>query len=212
MRTNDDAAAARPAGSLRLNGMLAPTAANGPGLRLALWVQGCTLACPGCFNPGTHAPGRGTSFSVEFLRDVCARLDASMEGLTLTGGEPLQQPEPVEALLRFVRAETRLGVVISTGYAPHEIEADPARRRIAALADAVVAGRYDADRRVATGFRGSENKTLLLNTGRYTASDFAEVPTTEVVIAADGSLVLSGVEPLRADPAWFGLTTSGAGS
>jgi anaerobic ribonucleoside-triphosphate reductase activating protein len=73
--------------------------ANGPGVRFVVWSQGCTLGCPGCFNPGTHpvtAAGAGEWPPGELAAAAAAQAGC-IEGVTLTGGEPLQQPAAVAA-------------------------------------------------------------------------------------------------------------------
>src|SRR5512133_2341554 len=69
---------------------------NGPGLRAVIWVQGCALGCPGCFNPETHVMTGGEIWPVEklverILENSTRPGDQRIEGLTLSGGEPLHQ-------------------------------------------------------------------------------------------------------------------------
>ena len=66
------------------------TQANGPGLRAAVWVQGCTLGCPGCFNAQTHAHQARTLVDPTQLAGDLLR-DPAIEGLSILGGEPFQQ-------------------------------------------------------------------------------------------------------------------------
>ncbi|MBZ0237815.1 MAG: radical SAM protein, partial [Deltaproteobacteria bacterium] len=62
--------------------------ANGPGTRFVIWMQGCSLGCPGCFNPTTHAPAGGELVdTAALLAEVAAT--RGLDGLTLSGGEPL---------------------------------------------------------------------------------------------------------------------------
>ena len=78
-----------------LHALIPASLANGPGLRAVVFFQGCTLACPGCFNPGTH-PFAGTEISVLALaeRVVRAYREYKLEGVTFSGGEPMQQAPP----------------------------------------------------------------------------------------------------------------------
>src|ERR1039458_233511 len=79
--------------------------ANGPGLRCAIFVQGCNLGCPRCWNSRTHA-FRGTEFAVEtILAELvnCHRQD-SLDGVTFSGGEPMQQADDLAALLEGLRS------------------------------------------------------------------------------------------------------------
>lgn len=176
--------------------------ANGPGLRFVIWSQGCTLGCPGCFNPGTHPPGLPTlaeppaaagAWSPAELVTAAAVLTGQVEGITLTGGEPLQQPAAVASFCREIRARTDLGIIVLTGYTRAEIEASRARLAAVADADMVIAGRYNSRLRLGSGLRGSANKEYWARTSRYTAADFDAVPDLEIAVAADGTVTVSGM-------------------
>jgi anaerobic ribonucleoside-triphosphate reductase activating protein len=165
--------------------------ANGPGLRYVIWSQGCGLACAGCFNPETHAR-RGPVRTAGALAEAVLTY-GDLDGVTLTGGEPLEQPGPVTAFCRAIRAGGDLGIIVLTGFTRAEIEADPARRAAVADADLVIAGRYNARRHLGTGLRGSANKVYWARTARYTPADLAAVPDVEILIAPDGTTVMTGM-------------------
>jgi anaerobic ribonucleoside-triphosphate reductase activating protein len=165
-----------------------------------VWSQGCSLGCAGCFNPETHdAEASGTWMPIDGLvEDVLAEAtvrgaEPAIEGVTLTGGEPLQQPEAVEAFCRQVRERSDLGIIVLTGYTRREIEADPARRPAVAHADLVVAGRYRASQRLAAGLQGSANKEVWCLTERYSPAELHAVPEVEVVLAPDGRVTVTGM-------------------
>ncbi|MCL1817838.1 MAG: radical SAM protein, partial [Spirochaetaceae bacterium] len=78
--------------------------ANGPGERFVVWTQGCRRGCPGCFNPRAQATGLGmgdNSFPAELsAHEILARLPAGrVNGITVSGGEPFEQPQELERLL-----------------------------------------------------------------------------------------------------------------
>src|SRR5689334_21185334 len=113
-----------PAGLLaRVHAVEPRSRANGPGARFVVWLQGCTLGCPGCFNPATHEPGGGREVSVA---ELAAQLAATpgIEGLSLSGGEPMQQPAAAAALLDAARA-LGLSTLAFSGYTEDEIRALP---------------------------------------------------------------------------------------
>ena len=88
---------------IRIHKILTGSSANGPGIRNAVWFQGCTLNCPGCFNPQTHDPEDGKLITSD---DLCSQLlspDTPCGGITISGGEPFQQPEGLLALLKELR-------------------------------------------------------------------------------------------------------------
>lgn len=67
--------------------------ANGDGVRVVLWCSGCTLHCPNCHNPKEQDFNNGQVFDEEVLQELLAALDHEyIDGLTLSGGHPLEQP------------------------------------------------------------------------------------------------------------------------
>jgi anaerobic ribonucleoside-triphosphate reductase activating protein len=181
---------------IRTHRFIERTKANGPGWRAALWLQGCTLHCPGCFNPETHSSRGGELLEVdELARRILAI--AGIQGLSLLGGEPLQQRRAVLALLRRLRADGSLSVVLFTGYTLEEVRVMPEGQETLALVDVLIAGRYDETQRFARGLRGSRNKTVTMLTSRYSHTDFEEVPACEVLLDADGVVTINGMDPLR---------------
>ena len=77
--------------------------ANGIGVRVTLFVSGCTNRCPGCFQPQTWDFRYGKPFTDETKEEIFAELDKSyVDGLTLLGGEPIE-PENQRTLLPLLR-------------------------------------------------------------------------------------------------------------
>lgn len=174
----------------RVHATLSRSAANGPGTRFVVWAQGCTLGCAGCFNPETHGAGG----DVRTVADVAAEALATsgIDGVTVSGGEPLEQPAALREFCRLVRAAD-LGIVVLTGFARREIEANPELSAAVEPADMVIAGRYNERLRLGVGLRGSSNKEYWAITDRYGPDDFAGLPDGEVVISADGTISVTGM-------------------
>lgn len=173
---------------LKTGAVLERSLANGPGERFVIWTQGCALACPGCFN--THLwPGGGKALSTRSLARR-ANSEAGLRGVTLTGGEPLEQPEAVLELLGLL--DPRLDTVVFTGFTPAEIEADPRKAGILKAADLIVAGRYEREKASeANLWAGSSNKVVLPLTGRIRADEFPSC-RVEAILAPDGSVTITG--------------------
>ncbi len=136
---------------IHLHAMAAGSRANGPGLRAVIWLQGCTLGCPGCFNTPTHPQSGGEWLAVDALFERIQSLAPGLEGLTVSGGEPLQQIGPLSALLGRVRSETSLSVIVFTGFSAAELERLPGMAALKASVDVLIAGRYEQDQRLARG-------------------------------------------------------------
>ncbi len=205
-RVAGEALAWRVDNVLRIHQVLGRSRANGPGIRLAIWLQGCTLACPGCFNPETHPTRAGSRISVDDLFEQVWAVREEIEGITISGGEPLQQRRPLLALLQRIKQETGLSVIVFSGYEWKEIQKMPAHAALLDCIDVLVAGRYRQDQRLASGLRGSANKTIHLLSGRYTHRDIEATPAAEVVLTPDGEILLSGIDPLQiANPFLSGI-------
>lgn len=171
--------------------------ANGPGLRAVIWVQGCALGCPGCFNPESHAFNTGQQHPVDQLAGQILARKHSLEGLTISGGEPLYQHRALENLLAIIRKNSNLSVLVFSGYTLDEIRRIPGSQAFLEKIDVLIAGRYQADQRVASGLIGSANKTIHLLSSRYTISDLEAVPQAEIILSPEGEIILSGIDPLK---------------
>jgi anaerobic ribonucleoside-triphosphate reductase activating protein len=160
-------------------------------------MQGCTLGCPGCFNPTTHDSLGGREVSVDELAAEMARArDAGSEGLSLSGGEPLQQAEAAVALLDAARA-LGMSTLAFSGYTIDEIRALPHGPDVLARLDVLIDGRYVSTERLAEGLRGSANQRIQVLTDRYARSDIEATPVAEIRISATGEAILTGVNPLK---------------
>jgi anaerobic ribonucleoside-triphosphate reductase activating protein len=185
--------------AIRIHAFEPKSRANGPGARFVVWFQGCTLGCPGCFNPGTHDPAAGRAIAIdELIGELGRAAAAGIEGLSLSGGEPLQQPAAARALLDAARA-LGLSTLAFSGYTIDEIRALPlgAGTDVLARLDVLIDGRYVAGDRLATGLRGSANQRIQLLTERYTLADVEATPVAEIRIGPTGEVVLTGVDPLK---------------
>jgi anaerobic ribonucleoside-triphosphate reductase activating protein len=180
--------------ALRVHAVEPRSRANGPGTRFVVWFQGCTLGCPGCFNPATHAAAGGEREVESLLAELAA---SGSTGLTLSGGEPMQQPDAAVALLEGARARG-LSTLMFSGYARDELAALPRGTEVLALLDVLVDGRYVAAERLGRGLRGSANQRIHRLTERHDEGELAATPVAEIVIGPTGELVLTGVDPIKA--------------
>jgi anaerobic ribonucleoside-triphosphate reductase activating protein len=198
--------------TIRLHRFEPASRVNGPGLRAVIWVQGCALGCPGCFNPETHTMNSGETWPVEKLVERILEIKNGpegkaqagvqpnrprIEGLTISGGEPLHQHRALARLIEQVRNKTDLSILVFTGYDWDELQRLKGIDRFLANVDVLIAGRYDASRRVAQGLIGSANKVAHFLTDRYTEKDLEAVPQAEIILSPDGEIILSGIDPLK---------------
>lgn len=137
----------------------------GPGVRYALWVQGCPRRCPGCVAPEAQALDGGTALETGAL--AWEILLSGAEGLTISGGEPFLQAEALAELIRTVRRKRDLGVIVYTGYVYEELLADPAARALLEETDLLIDGPYVKELDDGKSLRGSSNQRVLTLTERY---------------------------------------------
>ncbi|HEX7699712.1 MAG TPA: 4Fe-4S single cluster domain-containing protein [Kofleriaceae bacterium] len=180
---------------LRLHAVEPRSRANGPGARFVVWLQGCSLGCPGCFNPMTHSTEGGMLVEVDDLVEQL-RATRGIEGLSLSGGEPMQQAEASAALLDAAH-ELGLSTLAFSGYTIEEARELPGGPDVLARLDVLIDGRYIAGERLATGLRGSANQRIQLLTSRYSLAEVEATPVAEIRIGRDGEVVLTGVNPLK---------------
>ena len=146
--------------------------ANGPGVRVSLFVSGCTHRCPGCFNPEAQDFGYGQPFTqAEEDKILTALAPAHIKGLSLLGGEPFE-PDNQLALLPFLRRvkETypQKEIWCYSGYTLDEELWKDSRARcqytdeMLALIDILVDGPFvEAQKDLNLRFRGSSNQRIL---------------------------------------------------
>ena len=146
--------------------------ANGEGVRVTLFVSGCTNRCPHCFQPQTWAFDYGQPFTEETEEQLMKLLTpAYISGLTLLGGEPFE-PDNQRALLPFLRRLRRelpgKTVWAYTGRTYEELLTDGCSHRcevtdeLLSLVDVLVDGRFVQELKdISLRFRGSSNQRLI---------------------------------------------------
>jgi anaerobic ribonucleoside-triphosphate reductase activating protein len=164
------------------------SAIYGPGIRYVIWTQGCNLACEGCWNKQFWPKGGTPATITDLVKEI--RQVKGIEGITILGGEPLQQANATLELIRSVKA-LGLTVFMYTGYEPEEF--DETMQACFDSSDIVVTGRYiESQRNVVLRWRGSTNQVLHCPTGRYSLSELNEQNEVEIVVNEDGTIELYG--------------------
>jgi anaerobic ribonucleoside-triphosphate reductase activating protein len=190
-----------------IHGFVPVSRANGPGRRAVLWFQGCNLNCPGCFNQASHLFEGSPTDGSDIIQRVLALHDAKeIEGLTFSGGEPMQQASSVLELIERLReadATPPLTFGMFTGYTVGELdqgryftfrecpEKTTVWQKIHDRLDFAVMGRYNQLAPGTQPLRSSRNQELHLFTARYEESDFGE-PFVEVSIEENGAATITG--------------------
>jgi anaerobic ribonucleoside-triphosphate reductase activating protein len=153
--------------------------ANGPGLRDVIWVQGCSRHCEGCQNSELQPPERRYIIPVSTLVDQIAARKDSIEGITISGGEPLEQSSGLAELLERVH-ELGLSTMVYTGFEYDEIRdsSNLQIQRILASTDILVDGPFIlAKKNQSVPLVGSSNQRILCLTSRYSIKDIEVIDT-----------------------------------
>lgn len=136
------------------------TTVDGPGFRTSIYFAGCRHECQGCHNPQSWDMAGGREMTIDEI--VAIVRDGEMP-VTLSGGDPLYQPEAVEALCRRLREENeRMNIWLYTGFEYEYLAASERYAPLLELIDVVVDGPFvERLRDTELLFRGSSNQRLI---------------------------------------------------
>jgi anaerobic ribonucleoside-triphosphate reductase activating protein len=164
---------------------------NGPGERFVLWVQGCGLRCPGCWNRDMWDFQPRHPLTVDQLCGMVLAIDG-IEGVTFTGGEPMAQAHPLAEASSRLRA-AGLSIMVFTGHEIAELR-DDASQHLLDQTDIAVTGRYLRHLRdTSLLWRGSGNQRVSFLSERYSEAEITETAgALEIHLSPDGSAVVTG--------------------
>ncbi|WP_373483671.1 anaerobic ribonucleoside-triphosphate reductase activating protein [Acetobacterium sp.] len=152
---------------LRIAGVVKESIVDGPGIRFVVFAQGCQHHCPGCHNPATHDFNGGNLVAVE---TIIAEMQKNplLDGITLSGGEPFEQPQ---AFCELARRSQALGyhVMAYTGYSYETLVTKKDQLGLLEHTDLLVDGKFEvAKKSLMLKFRGSRNQRIIdVNKSRY---------------------------------------------
>ncbi|PKM60524.1 MAG: anaerobic ribonucleoside-triphosphate reductase activating protein [Firmicutes bacterium HGW-Firmicutes-4] len=145
---------------VRIAGVVKESIVDGPGIRFVVFAQGCPHHCQGCHNPATHDFNGGKLVAIETIIDEMQK-NPLLDGITLSGGEPFEQPE---AFCELARRSQALGyhVMAYTGYSYETLLAKKDQRQLLAHTDLLVDGKFEmAKKSLMLKFRGSQNQRII---------------------------------------------------
>ncbi len=134
-----------------------PVTTLGPGQRIGIWFQGCSIRCPGCISADTWAFTKTPSTVADVLAAIRSWLPVT-DGITISGGEPFDQALALETLLRTLRSESAADILVFSGY-PLEALATKLLR-MSGLIDAIVTDPFERTTAQTRRLRGSDNQRL----------------------------------------------------
>ena len=148
--------------TINIAGIMEDSIVDGPGLRTAIFAQGCPRRCEGCHNPESWAFGTGTDMTVQ---DLFWRVKKNplVRGVTFSGGEPFSQPEPLYHLAVELKKKGK-HLMAYSGYTFEQLMElpDPYVQKLLSQLDLLVDGPFiEAERNIELRFRGSANQRVL---------------------------------------------------
>jgi anaerobic ribonucleoside-triphosphate reductase activating protein len=179
---------------LNIHSLLWKSKANGPGTRSVVWFQGCSVQCPGCFNPLTHSFQPNQLIEPSELAKEIVFQSKETEGITISGGEPFDQLAGLLIFLQAIRSLSQLSVILFSGYSFDKISKMPQSIEIMQNVDVLIAGPFDKTRLQQKNLAGSSNKTYHFFTDKYSLKDFETIPEAEIVIDSQGNITFSGIQ------------------
>ena len=159
---------------------------NGPGNRFTLWTQGCSKGCSDCFNPETWSYRNNISLTPLEIFEQIKELD--IDGVTITGGDPLEQEEELLLLLKLLDTlNLSKGVIVFTGFSYDEIRENKVREECCSYIDVLIDGRYEKDKRISNCIKGSSNQNIIYFSSKLKEEEL--LIDQEVEICLEGDII-----------------------
>lgn len=192
---------------LNLAEICSATRTLGPGLRFVLWVQGCCFNCPGCVSPDWIPQRQATLVQPQKLADQIASLP-EIEGLTISGGEPMLQAPALVELVHALKAQRDLSILCYSGFTLKQLQAmshpdsrnplGPGIAQLLTQIDVLIDGQYITALNDNRGWRGSSNQVVHFLTPRHLpeAEQFRDRHRNLEIHVRDRSALVVGVPPI----------------
>lgn len=173
--------------------ILYPVKTLGPGNRVGIWVCGCPRRCRGCANPELWERRPEFEITVDRLREVISGIAAGrqIDGFTVSGGEPMAQPEDLGALVRYLGTVSE-DILVYSGFEYGELmkqDSEIIRSVLTSIA-VLIDGRYVEKLNKDIILRGSENQNVIILNERFRAKyeNYLEITRNQIqnFTTADG--------------------------
>ena len=158
--------------NIRIFGFTGTTVGCGPGKRFAVYTQGCSIRCPGCYAPHSHDPKGGFNKDIDELVEYIVTSDC--DGISFLGGEPTEQAAACAEIAVKVLKQKEMDIMVSSGYTLDYLLKKAKRnqglRSLLAVTNTLVDGGFDSTcQEKNLKYRGSLNQRIY---------DISEYPKT----------------------------------
>ena len=152
---------------MRIAGIRLTSLFDGEGINAVVFFQGCSLHCPGCHNPGTWDFNGGTEATLDEVVSQIKPYLGFVEGITLSGGNPVESWEDASALARWAKKHG-LSVTLYSGFPMNELERRNSNEANSLLdyVDTVIDGAFEINKKADLPFRGSSNQSIYHKTDK----------------------------------------------
>lgn len=179
-----------------------PVTTLGPGRRLGIWFQGCSLRCEGCISVDTWATAK-TLIPIEQLMMKLSSYLPLIDGITISGGEPFDQFEALLAIVVQLRERTKVDILVYTGYGVEDITDQ--LQQIKPYIDVLISDPFQRHSSQTLRLRGSDNQRLHCFTSQavekfayYQQAVTTKDKVLDVMFDAEGVVWFAGI-PRRDD-------------
>ena len=170
------------------------TRVEGFGTRYCIWVQGCSIRCKGCANREMWETTGGETYSVnDIIKDIEC-LGEKIEGITVLGGEPFDQPKGLYELTRKCQ-ERGYTVILFTGFLYEGLLEQKEKRNILEYTDLLIDGPYVEEKKdFSRPWVGSANQRYIFLSARYSERDLKGIKNKlEIRISEKGNIMINGM-------------------
>lgn len=179
-----------------------PVTTLGPGKRLGIWFQGCSLRCEGCISVDTWATAK-TLIPIDQLMMALSSYLPLVDGITISGGEPFDQFDALLAIVVQLRKKTEVDILLYTGYSIEDIPDQ--LQKIKPYIDVLISDPFQRQTSQTLRLRGSDNQRLhcFTSQAKEKYAYYQQVVTTndnvlDVMFDAEGVVWFAGI-PKRDD-------------
>ncbi len=171
---------------INIHSVINSSRVNGPGDRFVIWTQGCRKMCKNCYNPETWSHYKNNLIPIDEIFESIK--NSSATGVTISGGDPFEQPEELFYLLTKIKQlDLSDGVIVFTGFTIDEIRVREELNKSLDYIDVLIDGLYIEEKRISSGLAGSSNQEFYFLTDKISRDKI--VIDQEVEIHSLGELI-----------------------
>ena len=169
---------------INIHSVIKNSRVNGPGERFVIWTQGCRKGCKNCYNPETWSHYKNNLITIEEIIEEIK--NSSATGVTISGGDPFEQPEELFYLLTKIKQLSLSdGVIVFSGYTIDEIRVREELRKSLDYIDVLIDGLYIDEKRISSGLAGSSNQEFHFLTDKISRDNILIDQEVEIHLLGD---------------------------